>query len=73
MAKRAAATVAAAAPVMPGYEDHGDGVWTVTLIGNGPIDGTWQVCQPLPQTLLHREAMYILSDRAAGVYLWRHP
>jgi hypothetical protein len=60
------------APILPGHEDAAT-LRTVTLIGNGPADSTYRVETPIPQTLAVNGARYILSDRAAGVYIWQHP
>ena len=47
--------------------------WTaVTLQGGGAVDGVWLAPLPLPQALETGAATYDLSDRAAGLYTWRH-
>jgi hypothetical protein len=45
----------------------------VALIGGGPYDGVWSVPAPLPQELSAGRSIYNLSDRAAGVYVFRVP
>jgi hypothetical protein len=45
----------------------------VSCIGGGPYDGTWTVPAPLPLDLSAGRSIYNLSDRAAGVYVYRVP
>lgn len=45
----------------------------VTCIGGGPYDGTWTAPAPLPMDLSAGGTIYNLSDRAAGVYVYRVP
>lgn len=45
----------------------------VSCIGGGPYDGTWSVPAPLPLDLSAGRSIYNLSDRAAGVYVYRVP
>lgn len=45
----------------------------VTCIGGGPSDGAWTVPEPIPQNIAAGGAIYNLSDRAAGVYVYRVP
>ncbi len=72
----AAAPAAPAAPdTLPGYPDTGQGVQDVTLSSGSPDDpGTpARVGKPIPIDLIVGGAPYTLSDRAKGVYIFRHP
>jgi hypothetical protein len=44
----------------------------VRCIGGGAYDGVWTVPAPLPQELSAGTVSYDLSDRDAGLYVWRH-
>lgn len=79
MAKKAADLTASDAPEMmrtlpqafPGLEPT-DVNREVTCVGGGAYDGAWTVPAPIPQSLHVGDINYDLSDRAAGVYVWRH-
>jgi hypothetical protein len=61
-------------PLFPGFEatPEPEGMQTVTLIGGGAYDGTYRLPVAIPQELSAGAVTYDLSDRAAGVYVWRH-
>lgn len=50
----------------------GPALRTVTLQGGGAGDGEWRVSDPIPQTVAVYGQTYDLSDRAAGIYNFRH-
>jgi hypothetical protein len=61
-------------PVFQGFEatPEPEGMQDVWLIGGGPLDGAYRIPIRIPQELSVGAANYDLSDRAAGVYVWRH-
>jgi hypothetical protein len=65
---------ASALPVFQGFEatTEPEGMQDVTLIGGGPLDGAYRIPIRIPQELSVGAANYDLSDRPAGVYVWRH-
>lgn len=73
----AAVPVAAPPPpaLFPGYEEtpEPEGMRAVTLIGGGSLDGAYRVPERIPQSLSAGREIYNLSDRAAGVYVYRVP
>jgi hypothetical protein len=61
----------AAPPLFPSLEPS-DGLREVSLIGGGGLDGAWLVPEPFPMSLSYGQAKYDLSDRKAGVYVWKY-
>jgi len=61
--------------VFPGFDEtpEPEGMRVVTLIGGGPHDGMYRLPHRIPQNVARGRHIYNLSDRAAGVYLYRVP
>jgi hypothetical protein len=59
-------------PILEGYPDRGHGLEAVTLIGLLIEPTRYRVGKPIPQDLAIGSDIYNLSDRAAGVYSFRH-
>lgn len=55
--------------VLPGHE--GEVLATVTLSGSGPGDGVYRVAAPIPLVVASNGGRYVLSNRAAGAYIWQ--
>jgi len=59
-------------PLLEAYPDTGQGVQTVTLVGLLLEPTLYRVGKPIPQDISVGGGMYNLSDRAAGIYNFRH-
>lgn len=59
-------------PMLDAYPDTGQGVAVVTLIGLLAEPALYRVGKPIPQDVAIGGNIFNLSDRAAGVYTFRH-
>jgi len=59
-------------PILENYPDTGHGLAVVTLIGLLEEPALYRVGAPIPQDIAVGTNIFNLSDRAAGVYNFRH-
>ena len=59
-------------PLLPNYPDTGQGLQTVSLVGLLNEPALYRAGKPIPQDISLGENIFNLSDRAAGIYNFRH-